>query len=54
MKRGFYVLLMSLVFGSVAFAADPDFSGSWALEQENGFVYGTYKEGTVPFPIQTP
>jgi hypothetical protein len=21
---------------------------------ENGFVYGTYKEGTVPFPIQTP
>ena len=40
MKRGFYVLLMSLVFGSVAFAADPDFSGSWALEQENGFVYG--------------
>ena len=21
---------------------------------ENGFVYGTYTEGTVPFPIQTP
>jgi len=21
---------------------------------ENGFVYGTYSEGTVPFPIQTP
>jgi hypothetical protein len=21
---------------------------------ENGFVYGTYNEGTVPFPIQTP
>jgi hypothetical protein len=24
------------------------------IKTENGFVYGTYTEGTVPFPIQTP
>jgi hypothetical protein len=48
MKSSFYVLLTLLVFGGVAFAADPDFSGGWALEQENGFAYGK------PFMNQSP
>jgi len=48
MKNGSYMLLMLLVFGSFAFAADPDFSGDWALEQVNGFAYGK------PFINQSP
>ncbi len=39
---------MLLILSSLAFAADPDYSGDWALEQVNGIAHGK------PFLIKSP
>jgi len=48
MKQISYALCVLFVLSSLAFAAEPDYSGDWELEQVNGIAHGE------PFLIKSP